>query len=61
MTQNLIDLRAFLDVLRKENELVEIDVPVSADLEAAEIHRRLIAAGGPALLSRTGSRLPEDQ
>jgi UbiD family decarboxylase len=50
MTQSLVDLRAFLDLLRKENELVEIDVPVSADLEAAEIHRRVIAAGGPALL-----------
>ena len=30
--------------------LVEIDAPVDPVLEAAEIHRRVIAAGGPALL-----------
>ncbi len=41
---------AWLDELRREGDLVEIDVPVSAKLEAAEIHRRVIAAGGPALL-----------
>lgn len=44
------DLRAFLDTLRAEGEVVEIDAPVDAELEAAEIHRRVIAAGGPALL-----------
>jgi len=44
------DLRSFLDRLRRDGELVEVDVPVSARLEAAEIHRRVIAAGGPALL-----------
>ncbi len=48
----LRDLRALLAVLRREGELVEIDHPVTADLEAAEIHRRVIAAGGPALLFR---------
>ena len=47
------DLRAFLDVLRRENELVEITAPVDPDLEVAEVHRRVIAAGGPALLFRT--------
>ena len=46
----LTDLRTFLDVLRRENDLVEIDCEVDPDLEAAEIHRRVIAAGGPALL-----------
>ncbi len=45
-------LGRFLDLLRAEGELVEIDAPVSAELEAAEIHRRVIAAGGPALLFR---------
>ena len=30
--------------------LVEISAPVDPVLEAAEIHRRVIAAGGPALL-----------
>ncbi len=48
----LLDLRALLALLRREHELVEIEVPVDADLEAAEIHRRVIAAGGPALLFR---------
>ena len=44
------DLRSFLDQLRRDRELVEISAPVDAKLEAAEIHRRVIAAGGPALL-----------
>jgi UbiD family decarboxylase len=44
------DLRAFLDRLRAEHDLAVVDVPVDADQEAAEIHRRVIAAGGPALL-----------
>lgn len=48
----LTDLRALLRLLRAENELVEIDCEVDPDLEAAEIHRRVIAAGGPALLFR---------
>ncbi len=48
----LRDLRQFLDLLREQGELVVVDAPVSADLEAAEIHRRVIAAGGPALLFR---------
>jgi UbiD family decarboxylase len=44
------DLRSFLDRLRRDRDLVEIGAPVDANLEAAEIHRRVIAAGGPALL-----------
>ena len=44
------DLRTFLDQLRRDGDLVEIGAPVDANLEAAEIHRRVIAAGGPALL-----------
>ncbi len=44
------DLRAFLDLLRKEDELLEINVAVDPYLEIAEIHRRVIARGGPALL-----------
>ncbi|MEY2983074.1 MAG: hypothetical protein RL562_3301 [Planctomycetota bacterium] len=50
--RSLVDLRAFLDVLRREGELVEIEAEVDPDLEAAEVHRRVIAAGGPALLFR---------
>ena len=44
------DLRAFIDRLRRDDDLVTVDAPVDAHLEAAEIHRRVIAAGGPALL-----------
>jgi 4-hydroxybenzoate decarboxylase subunit C len=44
------DLRTFLAQLRRDRDLVEISAPVDASLEAAEIHRRVIAAGGPALL-----------
>ena len=46
----LRDLRALLTLLRRENELIEIEALVDPDLEAAEIHRRVIAAGGKALL-----------
>jgi len=44
------DLRTFLDRLRRDDDLVTVEAPVSAQLEAAEIHRRVIAAAGPALL-----------
>ncbi len=44
------DLRVFLDRLRRDHDLVEVTAPVDANQEAAEIHRRVIAAGGPALL-----------
>jgi 3-polyprenyl-4-hydroxybenzoate decarboxylase len=44
------DLRAFLDELRRDGDLRVVEAEVDARLEAAEIHRRVIAAGGPALL-----------
>jgi len=46
------DLRAFLEILRRDGDLVEIDAQVDPHLEAPEIHRRVVAAGGPALLFR---------
>ena len=46
------DLRAFLDLLRREDRVVEITAPVDRDLEVAEIHRRVIAANGPVLVFR---------
>jgi UbiD family decarboxylase len=54
------DLRAFLDRLRRDGDLVEIEAEVDPALEIAEIHRRVIAAGGPALLFRRvrGADLP---
>jgi 4-hydroxybenzoate decarboxylase subunit C len=44
------DLRAFLDVLRRENDLATVEVEADPRLEIPEIHRRVIAAGGKALL-----------
>ncbi len=44
------DLRTFIDQLKRDGDLVIVDVPVDPYLEVAEIHRRVIAAGGPALL-----------
>src|SRR3712207_2076167 len=44
------DLRAFIDALRRDHDIVTVDAPVDPNLEIAEIHRRVIAAGGPALL-----------
>ncbi len=46
------DLRELLARLAANGELVEVDVEVDSRLEVAEIHRRVIAAGGPALLFR---------
>jgi len=46
------DLRTFLAQLQSNNDVVYIDAPVDPVLEAAEIHRRVIAAGGPALIFR---------
>ena len=47
---NFPDLRTFVDALERAGDLVVVEAPVSAKLEVAEIHRRVIAAGGPALL-----------
>ncbi|TVY08518.1 menaquinone biosynthesis decarboxylase [Paenibacillus cremeus] len=44
------NLRSFLEALRQENELKVISAPVDPNLELAEIHRRVIEEGGPALL-----------
>lgn len=48
--QPLIDIRSFLDLLQQENDLLIIEEEVDPCLEIAEIHRRVIAKGGPALL-----------
>ena len=44
------NLRTFIDALRRENEIVEISAEVDPCLEIAEIHRRVIAQQGKALL-----------
>lgn len=54
------NLRTFLDLLRSENQLLTIETEVDPYLELAEIHRRVIDMGGPALLFTRvkGSRYP---
>lgn len=44
------NLRSFLQTLSRENELLIIEAQVDPYLELAEIHRRVIDRGGPALL-----------
>jgi UbiD family decarboxylase len=46
----LHDLRSYLDLLQSENQLLVIEEEVDPYLEIAEIHRRVIERGGPALL-----------
>ena len=54
------NLRSFIDKLRKENDLVEIEAEVDPYLEIAEIHRRVIEEQGKALLFKNvkGSKFP---
>jgi menaquinone biosynthesis decarboxylase len=55
-----LNLRSFLKQLRQEGELHTISAPVDPYLELAEIHRRVIDEGGPALLFTNvkGSEFP---
>ena len=50
MYKPLTDLRSFLDLLKKEDELRVIDASVDPCLELAEIQRRVVKRQGPALL-----------
>ncbi|MEW5976106.1 MAG: menaquinone biosynthesis decarboxylase [Acidobacteriota bacterium] len=54
------NLRQLLDVLRREDDLTVVEAEVDPHLELAEIHRRVIQSGGPALLFRRvqGSSFP---
>ena len=54
------NLRTFIDLLRRENEIVEVAAEVDPYLEIAEIHRRVIEAEGKALLFTNvkGSQFP---
>ncbi len=54
------NLRSFIQKLKAENELIEIETEVDAYLEIAEIHRRVIEEQGKALLFKNvkGSRFP---
>jgi UbiD family decarboxylase len=44
------NLSSFINELRRRRDVVEISAEVDPRLEMAEVHRRVIAAGGPALL-----------
>ena len=59
-SEGFADLRAFIDQLKRDRDLAVIETAVDPVLEAAEIHRRVIAAGGPALLftNVTGADFP---
>ena len=48
--QNFPDLRSFIEQLRRDGDLVVVGAGVDPRLEVAEVHRRVVAAGGPALL-----------
>jgi UbiD family decarboxylase len=56
----IADLQSFIEILRREGELTEISAEVNPYLEAAEIHRRVIDEGGPALLFKniSGAAFP---
>jgi 4-hydroxy-3-polyprenylbenzoate decarboxylase len=53
-------LRQCVDDLERHKQLVRVEAPVDARLEAAAIHRRVHAAGGPAIYfsNVTGCRFP---
>jgi len=48
--KKLYDLRSYIDLLKEDGDLLVIDKEVDPYLEIAEIHRRVIAKNGPALL-----------
>lgn len=54
------NLGSFMETLRKEKLIVEVEAEVDPYLELAEIHRRVIEAEGPAILFHKvkGSRYP---
>ncbi len=52
MSEAPADLSSWVRVLRREGQLVEVEAEVDPDLEIAEIHRRVVATGGPGLLFR---------
>lgn len=54
------NLRLFMETLRREKQIIEIEAEVDPYLELAEIHRRVIEEEGPALLFKRvkGSNFP---
>jgi UbiD family decarboxylase len=56
----LINLRRFIQLLRSQNEIIDIHTQIDPTLELPEIHRRIIAGEGPALFFHNvkGSKYP---
>ncbi len=52
MNRPATNLQDWIGTLRREGEVLDVEAEVDPVLEAPEIHRRVIAAGGPALLFR---------
>ncbi|MDD2233611.1 MAG: UbiD family decarboxylase [Desulfitobacteriaceae bacterium] len=54
------NLRSFINALKREKLLIEIETEVDPHLELAEIHRRVIESEGPALFFKNvkGSQFP---
>lgn len=54
------NIRTFLESLRREGDLIEVEAPVDPRFELAEIHRRVIAENGKALIFKNvkGSPFP---
>jgi 4-hydroxybenzoate decarboxylase subunit C len=54
------NLRSFLECLKREGELREIDLEINPHLDLAEIQRRTVARQGPALLFKrvAGTKFP---
>jgi UbiD family decarboxylase len=46
-----VNIRDYLEILKREGELHVIDLPVNPYLELAEIQKRVVSQQGPALLS----------
>src|SRR5262245_2633599 len=46
------DFREFLDTLRAQGELIDVDRPVALDLEVAKAMRKSAAVAGPAIVFR---------
>lgn len=55
-----LNLRSFINTLKREKLLIEIETEVDPYLELAEIHRRVIESEGPALFFKNvkGSQFP---
>lgn len=55
MTEAHLSFRSFVKALKADNDLIEIDTPVDAHLEAAAITRRVCETNDKALSSTMSS------